>query len=63
LVNLILNVYLGKMMKPSEYEKTQKSHALLKILALSNKNLKDGNVKSIDQTFIYIRKRINEDNK
>ncbi len=45
------------------YEQTQESLALLKILALSNKNLKDGNIKSIDQSFSDIRKRINEDSK
>ena len=45
------------------YEQTQESLALLKILAMSNKNLKDGNVKSIDLTFSHIRKRINEDSK
>ncbi len=42
------------------YEQTQESLAFLKILAMSNKNLKDGKVKSIDQTFIDIRKRIKE---
>ena len=45
------------------YEQTQESLALLKILAMSNKNLKDGNVKSIDKTFRDIRKRINEESK
>ena len=40
------------------YEKTQESLALLKILAMSNKNLKNGNVKSIDQAFSDIRKKI-----
>ncbi len=40
------------------YEKTQESLALLKILAMSSKNLKDGNVKSIDQAFSDIRKKI-----
>ena len=45
------------------YEQTQESLALLKILAMSNKNLKDGNVKSSDQTFSDIRKRIKKDSK
>ncbi len=40
------------------YEKTQESLALLKILAMSNKNLNDGKVKSIDLTFKDVRKRI-----
>jgi len=42
------------------YEKTQESLALLKILAMSNKNLKNGKVKSINQTFKDIRERIKE---
>ena len=42
------------------YEKTQDSLALLKILAMSNKNLKDGKIKSINQTFQDVRKRIKE---
>ncbi len=42
------------------YEKTQESLALLKILAMSNKNLKDGKIKSINQTFQDVRKRIKE---
>ena len=42
------------------YEKTQESLALLKILAMSNKNLKDGKIKSINQTFRDVRKRIKE---
>lgn len=45
------------------YEQTQESLAFLKILALSNKSLKDGNVKSFDQTFNDTRKRIKEENK
>ena len=42
------------------YEQTQESLALLKILALSNKNLKNGNFKTIDQSFSDFRKRIEE---
>ena len=42
------------------YEKTQESLALLKILALSNKNLKNSKMKSINQTFKDVRKRIDE---
>ena len=45
------------------YEKTQESLALLKILAMSNKNLNDGKVKSIDLTFKDVRKRIKESQK
>ncbi len=45
------------------YEQTQESLALLKILAMSNKSLKDGNVKSKDQTFSDIRQKIKEDRK
>ena len=45
------------------YEQTQENLALLKILAMSSKNLKDGNVKPIDQTFNDIRKRIEEQGK
>ena len=45
------------------YEKTQESMALLKILAMSNKNLKNGKVKSIDLTFKDVRKRIKESQK
>ena len=45
------------------YEQTQESLAFLKILAMSNKNLKDGNVKSSNQTFSDIRKRIKKDSK
>ena len=45
------------------YEKTQESLALLKILAMSNKNLNDGKVKSIDLIFKNVRKRIKESQK
>ncbi len=45
------------------YEETQESLALLRILAMSTKNLKDGNVKPIDQSFSDIRKRIKEQKK
>ncbi len=45
------------------YEQTQESLALLKILAKSNKKLKDGDIKSIDKTFSDIRKKIKEDSK
>jgi len=46
-----------------QYENTQESLALLKILALSNKNLKDGKVKSIEKTFKDVRNRIKEGQK
>ncbi len=42
------------------YEKTQESLALLKILALSTKNLKEGKIKPVNQTFKEVRKRIKE---
>ena len=42
------------------FEKTQESLALLKILALSNKNLGRGNFKPVDQAFGDIRQRIKE---
>ena len=42
------------------YEKTQESIALLKILALSGKELKKGDFKSLEKSFDKIRNRINE---
>ena len=42
------------------YEQTQDSLALLKILALSNKNLKDGNLKPITQAFKDLKDKIKE---
>lgn len=45
------------------YEQTQESLALLKILAMSNKNLKAGKIKPTIQAFKDIRKRIEECNK
>ena len=45
------------------YEQTQESLALLKILAMSNKNLKAGKIKQTIQAFKDIRKRIEECNK
>jgi prevent-host-death family protein len=45
------------------YEQTQESLAPLKIVAMSNKNLNDGDIKPIDQTFNDIRKRIKEESK
>jgi len=45
------------------YEQTQESLALLKILAMSNKNLKAGKIKPAIQAFKDIRKRIEECNK
>jgi prevent-host-death family protein len=40
------------------YEQTQEAIALLKILALSGKNLKNERHKSLDKTFIDVRKKI-----
>lgn len=42
------------------YEETQESIALLKILALSGKEIKKGNYKTIEQTFKDVRYRIEE---
>jgi len=42
------------------YEQTQESMALLKILALSGKNLKEKNYKPVEQTFKDVRLRIND---
>jgi len=42
------------------YEQTQESIALLKLLALSRKNLQKGNYKTLDKTFKDVRKRIDE---
>jgi prevent-host-death family protein len=40
------------------YEQTQEAIALLKVLALSGKNIKRGNYKTMDRTFKNVRKRI-----
>jgi len=40
------------------YDQMQESLAFLKILALSNKNVKEGKMKSAQQTFNDIRSRI-----
>ena len=42
------------------YEKTQESIALLKILAMSGKEIKKGNYHSIEKSFENIRKRIDD---
>lgn len=42
------------------YEKTQESIALLKILALSGKEIKKGNYKTLEKSFGNVRKRIND---
>jgi len=42
------------------YEKFQESVALLKILAISGKNLEKGKVKTLDKSFSDLRKRIDE---
>lgn len=41
------------------YEKTQESIALLKILALSGKEIKKGKYKTLDKSFKIVRNRIN----
>jgi prevent-host-death family protein len=40
------------------YEQTQESMALLKVLALSGKNLKEKNYKPAEQTFKDVRQKI-----
>ncbi len=45
------------------YEQTLESLALLKILAVSNKNLREGKTKPIHQTFKDVRKKIQESHK
>ncbi len=42
------------------YEKTQESIALLKILALSGKELRKDNYKTLEKTFNNLRNRVNE---
>lgn len=42
------------------YEKTQESIALLKILALSGKEIKKGNYKTLEKSFGSVRNRIND---
>ncbi len=40
------------------YEKTQESIALLKILALSGKEIKKGNYKTLEKSFTNVKNRI-----
>ncbi|MGD8781707.1 MAG: type II toxin-antitoxin system Phd/YefM family antitoxin [Ignavibacteria bacterium] len=42
------------------YEKTQESLALLKILALSGKEIKKGNYRPVEKSFGNVRKRIDD---
>src|SRR3990170_4255245 len=42
------------------FEQTQEALALLKILALSGKSMKNKNYKPLDKTFKDVRKRIDE---
>ncbi len=42
------------------YEQTQESIALLKILALSGKEIKRGNYKTVGKSFENVRNRIND---
>jgi prevent-host-death family protein len=46
-----------------EYEKTQESLALLKILAQSRKNLEEGKIKPAKESFRSLRSKIEEFNK
>ncbi len=43
------------------YEQTQESLAMLKILALSSKNLKAGNTKTVAKAFSDVQERIKKD--
>jgi len=45
------------------YEELQESVALLKILALSNKSLKQGEFKPIERSFHDLRKKIDDNQK
>jgi len=45
------------------FEQTQQSLAMLKILALSNQNLREGKMKPIANAFLDIRNRIDESKK
>ncbi len=40
------------------YEQTKETLALLKILALSSKNLREGKVKELEKTFSDIKKKV-----
>jgi prevent-host-death family protein len=42
------------------YEQTQEALALLKILAMSSKDIRKGKSKTIDKTFKEVRKRIED---
>lgn len=42
------------------YEQTQEAIALLKILAISGKNLQNSSYKTLEKTFKDVRKRIDE---
>ncbi len=46
-----------------EYEQTQESLALLKILALSSKSLQQGKARSSDKVFAGLRKRLKQETK
>ena len=43
-----------------EYEKTQESLALLKILAMSGKEIKGGHYESLEKSFADVRNRIED---
>lgn len=42
----------------ASYEQTQETLALLKMLAMSTKSLEGGKVRTVDQAFAHIRKRV-----
>lgn len=42
----------------ASYEETQETLALLKILALTNKSVENGNVRPVGEAFAKIRKRV-----
>lgn len=45
------------MLDVESYEQTQETLALLKILAVGNRQIEEGKVRSVDDAFKYIRRR------
>lgn len=45
------------MMDVKSYEQAQETLALLKILAIGNRQIEEGKVRSVDDAFQYIRQR------
>jgi prevent-host-death family protein len=44
----------------AQYEETQETLALLKVLALTNKQVEEGKARPVAEAFVRIRKRISE---